>query len=346
MTGTSLDGVDVCLIRVHKKTQYLAHYFLPMGEELADELRALNSPQYDEINRAEMAIQAQTKLMARAVATLLARNNLQPAQIRAIGLHGQTLRHRPDLGYTVQWHNGALLAELTGISVVTDFRRRDVAAGGQGAPLAPLFQRAFFPQLPVAIVNLGGFANLTVLTEKESRGFDCGPANVLMDLWIQRHRGASYDEAGAWARSGTLREPLLNAMLADEYFSRPAPKSTGRDEFNGAWLARFPLADYAPADVQRTLLELTAHTVATALRENHPAHNYCLTGGGAANDFLRQRLQELLPGWTTLEPPLPAQALEAAGFGWLACQCLRGRALDLTGSTGGPPRILGAIYPR
>lgn len=346
MTGTSLDGVDVALLT---DGRYRAHHSLPLPPALGAELRALNQSGSDEIHRAAIAADELARLAARAIAELLEREALPPTAIAAVGYHGQTIRHRPDgrPPYTVQIQDAALLAELSGITVITDFRRRDVAAGGQGAPLAPLFQRAFFPQRPLAVVNIGGFANISLLAAADVRGWDSGPGNVLLDYWVQLHQRRPYDAGGAWARSGRLCPELLEVLLADPYFQRPPPKSTGRDDFHPRWLgARLAsVPTVAPADVQRTLLELTATTIATDLRRHSPGPHYCLMGGGAHNDFLCERLAALLPGWEALPPPLPAEALEAAGFAWLAAQCLAGKPLELGPVTGGQRRILGAIYP-
>lgn len=354
MSGTSLDGLDVALIEQAQGTRLLAAHYTPMPADLGRQLLALCASGTDEIARSALAEQRWAELAAQAIAELLQREQLSPQQIRAIGSHGQTVRHEPQRGFTVQIGNPALLAELTGISVVADFRRRDVAAGGQGAPLVPAFHQALFgSERPQAILNVGGFSNLTLLAPQQPvRGFDCGPGNVLLDAWIQRQRGEAFDRDGAWAASGTTDLPLLQQLLADDYFSLRGPKSTGRERFNLDWLltqlqARPPLA---AADVQATLLELTARSIATALQDSlATAEELLVCGGGAHNRRLMQRLSELLPGCTVVSTDsrgLPADWIEAMAFAWLAHCCLEGipaNCPDVTGARG--RRILGAIYP-
>jgi anhydro-N-acetylmuramic acid kinase len=254
----------------------------------------------------------------------------------------------------VQLNNPALLAELTGISVVADFRSRDIAAGGQGAPLVPAFHAAVFgdPRQHRVILNVGGIANLTDLKPGSPlRGFDCGPGNLLMDAWIERHKGLRYDQGGGWARQGQVIARLLSRLRADAYFSAGPPKSCGRDEFNMPWLESRLAGDEAPADVQATLLELSALSAAEAVTQwcGHPGELF-VCGGGARNDALMDRLQQLLPdchvaGTDSLGQP--ADWVEAVAFAWLASRTLRGEAGNLPEVTGARgPRVLGAIYPR
>ena len=354
MSGTSLDGLDVALIEHEQAPRLLPAHYSPMPAELGQQLLALCRSGTDEIARCALAEQQWVELAARAIGQLLQREGLSPQQIRAIGSHGQTIRHEPQRGFTVQIGNPALLAELTGISVVSDFRRRDVAAGGQGAPLVPAFHQALFgSDRRRAILNVGGFSNLTLLAPQQAvRGFDCGPGNVLLDAWIHRHRGEAFDRDGAWAASGTVDATLLQRLLADDYFSLRGPKSTGRERFNLDWLLEQlpsqPLL--AAADVQATLLELTARSIATALQESLPAAEELLVcGGGAHNRRLMQRLGELLPACqveSTDNRGLPADWIEAMAFAWLAHRCLEGlpgNCPEVTGARG--PRILGALYP-
>ena len=354
MSGTSLDGLDVALIEQEQAPRLLASHYTPMPADLGRQLLALCSSGDDEIARSALAEQQWAELAAQAIQQLLQRERLDPQQIRAIGSHGQTVRHEPQRGFTVQIGNPALLAELTGICVVADFRRRDVAAGGQGAPLVPAFHKALFGcERQRAILNVGGFSNLTLLAPQQPvRGFDCGPGNVLLDAWIRRHRGEAFDRDGAWAASGTANPQLLQDLLADDYFSLQGPKSTGREHFNLDWLlaqlqARAPIA---AADVQATLLELTARSIAMALHAALPAAEELLVcGGGAHNKRLMQRLAELLPTCTvesTDTRGLPADWIEAMAFAWLAHCCLEGipaNCPEVTGAAG--PRVLGAIYP-
>ncbi|MBV2131757.1 anhydro-N-acetylmuramic acid kinase [Pseudomonas sp. MAP12] len=354
MSGTSLDGLDVALIEHEQAPRLLASHYTPMPDELGRQLLALCSSGDDEIARSALAEQQWAELAAQAIQQLLQRERLDPRQIRAIGSHGQTVRHEPQRGFTVQIGNPAMLAELTGICVVADFRRRDVAAGGQGAPLVPAFHKALFGgERRRAILNVGGFSNLTLLAPQQPvRGFDCGPGNVLLDAWIRRHRGEAFDRDGAWAASGTADVPLLQGLLADDYFRLQGPKSTGREHFNLDWLLAHlqTRAPIAAADVQATLLELTARSIATALHAALPAAEELLVcGGGAHNKRLMQRLAELQPSCTvesTDTRGLPADWIEAMAFAWLAHCCLEGIPANCPEVTGaGGPRVLGAIYP-
>jgi len=366
MSGTSLDGVDAVLVdfggepRTDRPLTVLAHAAEPMPAALRGEMLALNQPGNDELHRAALAANALVHLYAQAVRKLLHDTSTAAAQVRAIGAHGQTVRHRPGAfdgtGYTLQLNNGALLAESTGIDVVVDFRSRDVAAGGQGAPLVPAFHRAVFgrPGEAVAVVNLGGIGNLTMLhADGRTAGFDCGPANALMDHWCQAHTGQPYDRDGAWAAGGQVDPALLHAMQAEPFFGEPPPKSTGRDLFNPDWLAaRLNALPVAPAaqDVQATLAELTARSCADAITEHAAdAREVLLCGGGACNGHLRRRIAALLPGrrvGTTDDRGLPAQQVEAAAFAWLARAFVERRAGNLVSATGAAgPRVLGALYP-
>ncbi len=361
MSGTSLDGVDGVLVRLPAPTatarvEVLAHVARRFDPGLRNELLALNASGDDELHRSALAARALAELYADVVADLLRCGEVMAGAVRAIGAHGQTVRHRPELGYTVQLNAPALLAERAGVTVVADFRSRDVAAGGQGAPLVPAFHRAVFaqPGRDVAVLNLGGFANLSLLHgDGRTLGFDTGPGNVLLDAWAQRHLGTTFDADGAWGAQGAVCDALLDRLLADAYFSRPPPKSTGRDEFNVAWLLRHLDArrqPVAPADVQATLAELTARSIADALRGALPgAAELIVCGGGARNGDLVARLRRMLPGVgciTSDAVGLPVEQVEAAAFAWLARQALDrlpGNLAAVTGAAG--PRVLGAIYP-
>jgi len=359
MSGTSLDGVDAVLVDMASELRVLSHAHLPLPGALRNEMLALNFPGEDELHRASLAANGLSRLYAEAIAMLLKQSGVAASAIRAVGAHGQTVRHRPgefdEVGYTIQLLNPALLAELVGIDVVADFRSRDVAAGGQGAPLAPAFHRALFarPGETVAVLNLGGIANLTVLDAAGTTvGFDCGPANCLMDHWCQQDTGRPYDDAGAWAASGRVLQPLLASMLAEPYFALPPPKSTGRDLFNPRWLA-LQLCDHPSAraqDVQATLADLTAHTCADAVRRYaEAAIELLVCGGGAFNTHLMQRLAALLPDCqvrATDACGLPAPQVESAAFAWLArahCDRRAGNLPSVTGAAG--YRLLGALYP-
>ena len=363
MSGTSLDGVDGVLVDfpadggLHVVTD--AH--VPMPAALGAEFLALNTSGPDELQRAALAANALARLQAEVVAHLLVNADVEPGAVKAVGSHGQTVRHRPGefdgTGFTTQLNNGALLAESCGIDVVCDFRTRDVAAGGQGAPLVPVFHRDVFGSTtPRAVLNIGGIANVTLLGSADDAtlgGFDTGPGNALMDHWCKLHTDAAYDDDGRWAASGKVDGMLLVELLADAYFRKPAPKSTGRDLFNADWLAA-ALAraggTRAPADVQATLLELTARSAIDALRAAAPATRELLVcGGGAKNGALMGRLAALWPGLavaSTDTAGLPAQQVEAAAFAWLArqfCERRPGNHPQVTGAAG--PRVLGALYP-
>lgn len=358
MSGTSVDGVDGVLARLAdgQAPQVLASASMPMPDPLRSELLALNSPGNDELARAALASNALARLYAQAVAALLKDSGLPAADVAAIGAHGQTVRHRPDSGYTLQLNAPALLAELTGIDVVADFRSRDVAAGGQGAPLVPPFHAAVFgARHGRAVLNLGGIANVTLLAPGQpARGFDTGPANVFLDGWCQRHLGRPYDADGSWAATGQVLAPLLEQLISSEpWFGLPPPKSTGRDLFNMQWLddrlAAFDGPAPAPQDVQATLQRLTARTVANAIDAAAAAtHEVFVCGGGARNAGLMRELAYCLqrPVQPTDALGVPAQQVEALAFAWLAQAFVEGKPAGLPAVTGARgARMLGALYP-
>ena len=366
MSGTSLDGIDGVLVDfapgAASSVRVIEHARAEFPPALRRELLALNSSSNDEIHRGALAANALGRAYAAVVEALLARAPVDRDQVVAIGCHGQTVRHRPGefdgLGYTVQLNAPALLAELSGIDVVADFRSRDVAAHGQGAPLAPAFHRAVFghQQQALAVLNLGGIANLTSIRADGSVvGFDCGPANTLLDRWCAAETGRPFDIGGAWAASGQVDARLLDALLGESYFSLPIPKSTGRDLFDGAWLdARLVLGEarprLRPEDIQATLSQLSARTCADACRAYAPdAAEVIVCGGGARNVDLLARLSRLLAPMrvvTSAERGLPVDQVEAAAFAWLARAFVRrepGNIASVTGAAG--PRVLGALYP-
>lgn len=362
MSGTSLDGVDGVLADFNTSPLSVrAHASAALTPTLKAELLALNQPGHNELHRAALAANALMRVYADVVKQLLSVSSIAPEHITAVGAHGQTVRHQPQqfdgTGYTLQLANPALLAELTGIDVVADFRSRDVAAGGQGAPLVPAFHQAVFGKAgqTMAVLNVGGMANLSVLGPEltdDVQGFDCGPGNALMDAWCLRHRGQAFDDNGAWAASGQVQSDLLNSMLAEPFFALPPPKSTGRDLFNLDWLAR-QLEGFdhvAPVDVQATLTELTASACATCVKNyGFNSKQLIVCGGGAFNQLLMQRLQALLPGVAISHSSahgLPAQQVEAVAFAWLARKAIRRETLNLKSITGTRgARVLGAIYP-
>lgn len=364
MSGTSLDGVDGVLVDFAEGTQVLWHASRGFDAALRAELLALNTPDgRDELHRAALAANALARSYAEVVRELLQATGMAPAQIAAIGAHGQTVRHRPQMfdgtGYTLQLNSPALLAELSGVAVVADLRSRDVAAGGQGAPLVPAFHQGVFgrPGETVLVLNIGGIANLSVLAgDGTVLGFDCGPGNALMDGWCQTHTGQPYDDGGQWAATGQVLPALLDRLLAEPFLQQPPPKSTGRDLFHADWLAGHlsasatSAADARPADVQATLTEFTARACAGAVqRFGRGGGELLVCGGGAFNTQLMQRIAALLPGAavdTTAARGLPPQQVEAAAFAWLARQALLGLPGNLPAVTGARgPRILGAIHP-
>lgn len=360
MSGTSLDGVDGVLADFSRGTlQVMGHASAPFAAELRSDLLALNTPGANELHRAALAANALVRVYARVVRDLLQSSGLAASSIAAIGAHGQTVRHRPQefdgIGYTLQLSQPALLAELTGIDVVADFRSRDVAAGGQGAPLAPFFHQAVFGHAgeAVGVLNIGGISNLTLLrADGKMVGFDCGPGNSLMDSWCAQHQGIAFDADGSWAASGQPTAPLLQALLAESYFGKAPPKSTGRDLFNPEWLHSHlrKFSNVAPVDVQATLAELTASACsADVLRHQPGLRRLIVCGGGALNGHLMRRLQALLPGVQLLssaEAGLPPLQVEATAFAWLARKAVRREKLELESTTGAKgARVLGCIYP-
>ena len=362
MSGTSLDGVDGVLVDFGSSAsplplRVLAHVAQPFEPDFRAELLALNTPGADELHRASLAANRLARCYASVVQQLLAASGTERTAVQAIGAHGQTVRHRPrefdGIGYTVQLHQPALLAELTGIAVASDFRSRDVAAGGQGAPLAPAFHAAVFtsPERPVAVLNVGGISNVTLLVPGEATlGFDCGPGNALMDLWCARYLGQAYDDGGRWAASGSIMPGLLASLLSEPWLALPPPKSTGRDLFNETWLQGH-LADFpaSPADVQATLCEFTALACAGHLqRHAMELEELIVCGGGAFNTHLLSRLAHHLPRTRVLDSAqrgLPPLQVEATAFAWLARRRVMvkpGNLPSVTGAAG--PRVLGSLY--
>ena len=364
MSGTSLDAIDGVLAEFPPsgaQPRTLAQASAVLPPELREQLLSLNTAGDDELHRAAQASIALADLSTQVVEALLqASSQISRHDVQAIGSHGQTVRHQPQAGYTLQLNAPARLAEKTGIAVVADFRSRDVAAGGQGAPLVPAFHQAIFGgDVPRVVLNLGGIANISVLPPGGAvTGFDTGPANVLLDLWCLRHTGQPYDVDGRFASGGQVQPALLDFLLASEpWFRLPPPKSTGRDLFHADWLdsrlddfASYNGATLSAADVQATLVALTTRTVADAVHchASEQGELY-VCGGGAANPALMRTLADCLPGYV-VQPTdvlgVPAQQVEALAFAWLAhahVQGLPGNLPAVTGARG--PRILGAYYP-
>ncbi len=354
MSGTSLDGVDVALVDFSQSQPRLcATHYQPYQQPLKDALLALHQPAHDELHRAQVLANELAREYASATQALLAKAGVTPEQVQAIGCHGQTVRHRPEHGYTIQLNNAALLAELTDIHVVGDFRSRDIAAGGQGAPLVPAFHHQMLrhPDVHRVIVNIGGIANLTNLAPgRETSGFDSGPGNLLMDAWILKHQGQAFDRDGAWAASGEVLTDLLQRLQTESFFAAAPPKSTGRDLFNFAWAEAHLTGREAPADVQATLLALTGESIAAAIKRFCVgAEEVYLCGGGAHNKTLFSHLQRALPQCRidkTEALGIAADWMEAVAFAWLARQTLHLRPSNLPAVTGARhPCVLGAIYP-
>ncbi|WP_410209764.1 anhydro-N-acetylmuramic acid kinase [Aquirhabdus sp.] len=373
MSGTSLDGIDFVAVSFEPLALH-ASLTVPFPEELREDLLALTFPDDNEIERMGVADVALGRLVGESINQLIHDHQLNKADIRAIGSHGQTIRHRPESGFSLQIGDPNLIAEITGLPVIADFRRRDMAAGGQGAPLVPAFHQAVFqhPTINRIILNLGGIANISVLPAGQPDavyGFDTGPANVLMDAWCFQHTGQTYDQDGIWAAAGTVHKPLLTQLLSHEYFTRPHPKSTGREDFNLEWLQQqitdvveidfhedsygsfehYDLNNAPPQDIQATLLKLTARSVADAIEQtNLDGGEVWLCGGGAYNHTLWQTLAEWLPEWTlksTKELGLAPTWVEATAFAWLARQRIEGLPGNLpavTGATG--YRVLGGRW--
>ncbi len=354
MSGTSLDGVDAVLADFDTfPPKLIAAHYLPYSRGLSERLLALQKMGLDEVHQAALLGNEIARLYHQAVETVLEKAIVTAESVRAVGCHGQTIRHNPHDGYSLQLGNPALLAELSGISVVADFRSRDIAAGGQGAPLVPAFHEAVFrsPEVHRIILNVGGIANVTSLNPGSvTIGFDTGPGNMLLDAWVQRHTGQAFDEGGMWASTGHVIPRLLDTLLTHPFFGLAPPKSCGREQFNIDWL-QSNLAGNVPAqNVQATLLELTARSITSAIECwcSRP-DELVVCGGGAHNATLLRRLSVLLPQtWVMTSDTLGIGSdwVEALAFAWLARQTLLGlpgNLPDVTGARG--ERILGAIYP-
>ncbi len=366
ISGTSLDGLDLALLEVGPdQLQTLAGTTTPFPDDLRRDLTQLALGQVDDVDTLGHLDTQLGITIGEAILAFLQAQSLSPEQIRAIGSHGQTVRHRPDgdAPFSLQIGDPNQIVEITGIATVADFRRRDMAAGGQGAPLVPLFHQALVPASSASgrgpwrdlLVNIGGIANLSLLprdSTQEPAGFDSGPGNALLDAWIQHHKGLAYDRDGAWSASGTPDPALLHQLLADSYFERRPPKSTGKEYFNLGWLTaqleRRPDAP-TPADVQATLVELTAQTIVAAAHQSGSRDGrLILCGGGRLNRHLLERISALAQGhqvMTTEDLGIQGDWVEAAAFAWLAHRHLAGlpgNAAAVTGARGA--RVLGGLY--
>lgn len=359
MSGTSLDGVDIALMDFAKNPPKMtASDFFPMSEELRTDISALLKTGETNLQKLGEIDHRLGLLYAETINAFLAKNQLKAEDIQAIGCHGQTVWHSPDSAYpfTTQIGDMNLVAAKTGITTIGDFRRKDMAVGGQGAPLVPAFHQAIFsePNRLTVVLNIGGISNISVLKPNSPTiGYDVGAGNTLMDSWIEQHQGKRYDKNGEWARSGEVNDELLASLLDEPFFAKAPPKSTGRELFNLTWLAK-KLENFTackPEDVQRTLAEFTAKSIANeliALQTELP----CLLlvcGGGARNPLLMERLADLLPNWnvtTTTEFGLDIDYVEAAAFAWLAYQRMHSLPSNMPSVTGAKKAVsLGVIYP-
>lgn len=358
MSGTSLDGVDAVLADFSSNVKVLGHCALPFDDPLRQTFLRLNHSGHDELHQSALAANALAKLYAQAIQQLLQSSGVDPKQVSAIGAHGQTVRHQPGRhdgnGYSLQINNPSLLAEITGIRVVADFRSRDLASGGQGAPLVPAFHKQVFAEdgKTVAVLNVGGISNVSLIAPHGVSGFDCGPGNVLLDHWCHRHTGKNFDKEGAWAATGRCDQALLAQLLNEPFLDLPPPKSTGRDLFHAGWLDKQlgPFKHVSAADVQATLTAFTAQACTDQIQRHAPHTSRLLVcGGGAYNLELMRCLQRNLPNValaSTETRGLPPLQVEAAAFAWLArqtCLNLPGNLPEVTGASG--PRVLGGVYP-
>jgi len=353
MTGTSLDGIDAALVHFNEAgaPQSLAHASAPFSPQLRSWLFALQRPSLGEVDLAHRAAIAHADEVAAVVLEILAQAVHETPAPCAVAVHGQTIRHRPDDGYSVQLLAGARLAERIGLDVIGDFRAADLAAGGQGAPLVPAFHHAVFAtQDRRAVVNLGGIANISVVQlHQPTQGYDTGPGNVLLDAWIARHCGKDFDAGGAWAAQGKVVPGLLSAMQQHSFFARSPPKSTGREDFHLGWLETLltSFAQAAPVDVQRSLLELSAWSIARACVEA-ACESVWLCGGGAFNARLAQSVAQAsgLPVRSVADLGIHPQLVEACAFAWLGYRFLQREPGNLPAVTGAAkPKVLGALWP-
>jgi anhydro-N-acetylmuramic acid kinase len=361
-SGTSVDGLDIAIVEVTvESVQIVSGRTVPFAPSLRRQLLSLGAAEVDDIDSLGATDALLGRFIGNSINTCLASNGIDSASIRAIGSHGQTVRHRSraDPPFTIQIGDPNLIAELTGITTVADFRRRDIAAGGEGAPLVPLFHNALFgsgSDEPRSVLNIGGMANITSLPTSPTtpiEGFDTGPGNTLLDAWARANVGQPFDRDGEWSTKGNLIEPLLDAFMRDPYFAQSPPKSTGREAFSLDWLHRHLSCLAAPPkaeDVQSTLAELTARSIADGLnRWGHASGLLIVAGGGRLNRELMSRIQRLLPNHR-VQPSdqlgVNGDWLEAAAFAWLAHRTLEGLAGNAPAVTGArAARVLGAIYP-
>ena len=361
MSGTSLDAIDAVIVDFSSTVPLLE---LTHSHEIPAPLKAKITETIHPDWTGSLAKIGELhhqlgQLFADSVNSLIEKSNYLPQEIAAVGSHGQTAWHQPfgENPFSMQLGDANLISEHTGITTVADFRSRDIAAGGQGAPLVPAFHQSLFshPEKNRGILNIGGIANISFLPGEKNNGqvmgFDTGPGNGLIDAWISKHKNKAYDKRGAWASSGNVIKSVLDTVLSDDYFSMPPPKSTGKEAFNLQWLETklgYHIQHFKPIDVQATLTELTAQTIADNINENYDELYIC--GGGIRNEFLMSRIQYHLPNLpiaSTIELGVDPEWMEAIAFAWLAKQTLEGKAGNLPSATGAKgERVLGAIYPK
>ena len=353
MSGTSLDGIDVVLIRViNNQIKLIDFVHKPYTNSLAEALLFAQKPSHNDL---EVSIElglSHAKITASIINNMLKKLKINAKNVCCIGYHGQTIRHQPVRKFSIQIGSAHMLAEKTNIAVVADFRNRDIVAGGEGAPLVPAFHQQAFssPTKNRVIINIGGISNLTYLkTNHKLTGFDCGPGNLLIDHWIQKNKNKSYDDQGQWASTGNIIPNLLKEFMKEPFFQKKLPKSTGRDLFNAGWLENFNHKNENPADVQRTLLELSALSISSAIDKYcNQVDEIFICGGGSKNLFLKNRLEQLTTFQIndTEELGISSQSVEAVAFGWLANECINNvpnNSPEITGSAG--LRILGVTHP-
>ncbi|MEM8594082.1 MAG: anhydro-N-acetylmuramic acid kinase [Pseudomonadota bacterium] len=355
MSGTSLDGIDAVLTSFEPTPHIHCTHSIDIPKALKIAIEALCQPGDNEINRSAQMDRLLGEQFARCAIELIEKAQLTANDIVAIGCHGQTIRHQPHgrFPYSLQIGDPNTIAHLTGITTVADFRRRDIAAGGQGAPLVPVFHDYAFgyDNMPRVIVNIGGMSNISLLTHDDNHllGFDTGPGNVLINLWAKQYLNAEFDEDGAWGNSGQLNASLLNKLLSDPYFDLPPPKSTGRELFNEAWLLQRIDDSVAPVDIQHTLTQLTSTCISEAVLKYAPnCQEVILCGGGAFNQFLVNSLREQLNSMkvqTSSSLGMDPQWVESTAFAWLAKQTMERKTGNHPNVTGASKHvILGGVY--
>jgi len=353
MSGTSLDGIDVVLIKAgNNQIKLIDFAHQPYPKTLVNALLCAQKPSHNDL---EVSIELgllHAKITASIINNMLRKLNIDVKDVCCIGYHGQTIRHQPIKKFSIQIGNAHMLAEKTNITVIADFRNRDIVAGGQGAPLVPAFHQQVFssPTKNRIIINIGGISNITYLRiNRKLIGFDCGPGNLLLDHWIQKNKNKNYDNQGKWAKTGNIIPKLLTEFMKEPFFQKKLPKSTGRDLFNSKWLENFDHKNESPEDIQRTLLELTALSISMAINKYcNEVDQIFICGGGSKNLFLKNRLEQITSHKIndTKELGIPSQSVEAAAFGWLANETINNvpnNSPEITGSSG--KRILGVTHP-